>query len=116
MTDFWIGSSEWRRWWDPEPARIVRPVASDGPTELTLVELERTGEQVLLGRQIPVAVAPGRAVGVRVFEVPEGWDERSPVRESELRFASEPELYAAREEAPVVPREKREAVRRGWAF
>jgi hypothetical protein len=49
MTDFWIGSTEYRRWWDAEPARIAGPVAFDGALglELTLVELERTGERLL---------------------------------------------------------------------
>lgn len=115
MTDFWIGSSEYTRWWDPQPARVLRPVETDGPTELSLVELENTGEHVLLGRQMPVPVAPGRAVGVAVYRMPDGWDERSPLAESDLRFASEPELYASRDEAPVATQEKREAVRRGWA-
>jgi hypothetical protein len=115
VTDFWIGSTEWGRWWDAEPARVLRRVPTDGTREISLVELERTGEHVLLGRGVPVPVAPGRAVGVIVYRMPDDWDERSPLREADLRFASEPELYASRDEAPVVPPERREAVRRGWA-
>jgi hypothetical protein len=95
---------------------VLRNIESDGTQELTLLELERTGEHVLIGRWIPVPVAPGRAVGVIVYRPPDGWDERSPLAESELRFEGEPALYARPEEAPVVTHEKRERVRRGWAF
>jgi hypothetical protein len=118
MTDFWIGSTEHQRWWDGEPAHVVRRIETDGATglELDLVELERTGEQVLLGRHIPVTVQPGRPVGVRIYTPPEGWDGRGPVAESDLRFQSEPELYARPEELPVVSAERRERIRRGWAF
>lgn len=28
MTDFWIGSKEWGRWWDPEPATVLRTLAA----------------------------------------------------------------------------------------
>src|SRR4051812_26556365 len=118
MTDFWIGSDEHRRWWGGEPARGGRPIETGGATGLgvNLVELERTGEQVLLGRHMPVAVQPGRPVGVRVYTPPEDWNGRDPVAESELRFQSEPELYARPEELPVVSAERRERIRRGWSF
>jgi hypothetical protein len=115
VADFWIGSQEWGRWWDAEPATVVRRIPTDGERELTLAELDRTGEHVLLGRHVPAPLEPGRAVGVVVYHAPDGWDERSPVREADLRFASEPELYARQEEAPVVSAEYRERVRRGWA-
>jgi hypothetical protein len=114
MTDFWIGSSEWKRWWDGEPARVLHGVRSDGDVALSLVELERTGEHVLLGRHSPADVSPGRAVGVRVYRMPEGWDERAPLREADLRLQSEAELYARREELPVVGADMRERRRRGW--
>ena len=29
MADFWIGSKEWGRWWDAEPATVVRTVATE---------------------------------------------------------------------------------------
>ena len=115
MTDFWIGSKEWGRWWDAEPATVVRTVATDGDRELTLAALDRTGEHVLLGRHVPVPLEGGRAVGVVVYHPPDGWDERSPLHEADLRFASEPELYADETEAPVVSAEYRDRVRRGWA-
>lgn len=116
MTDFWIGSDEWKRWWDPQPARVLRDVESDGPLELVLAELERTGEHVLIDWRFRTPVIPGSAVGVRIFRLPDEWDEHSPLTESQIRFASEPELYARPEEAPVVSQEKRERIRRGWVF
>jgi hypothetical protein len=118
MAEFWIGSWEYRRWWDGEPAHAVRPVASDGALglSLSLVELERTGEEALLGRPIPIPVRAGTAVGVLVFRTPEGWNGRDPLPERELRFDSEPELYATPEECPVVTPERRERIRRGWGF
>ena len=115
MADFWIGSTEWGRWWDAEPATVVRTVPTDGARELTLAALDRTGEHVLLGRHVPVPLEGGRAVGVVVYHPPDGWDGRSPLSEADLRFASEPELYARHEDAPVVSAEYRERVRRGWA-
>ena len=115
MADFWIGSKEWGRWWDPEPATVVRTIATDGARELTLAALDRTDERVLLGRSVPVPLAAGRPVGVVVYHLPDGWDGRAPLRETDLRFESEPELYARQEEVPVVSREYREHVRRGWA-
>jgi hypothetical protein len=118
MTDFWIGSKEYPEWWDGEPAHVVRAIETDGATglELDLVELERTGERKLLGRHVPVAVAPGRPVGVVVYTPPEGWNGHDPVAEADLRFETEPELYARPEELPVVSAERRERRRRGWAF
>src|SRR3954469_24177891 len=52
MTDFWIGSDEYPRWWDGRPAHVIRPVPTDGAhgLELMLVEVESTGEQILLAR------------------------------------------------------------------
>jgi hypothetical protein len=118
MTDFWIGSTEYRRWWDGEPARVVGPVASDGALglDLTLVELERSGDRVLMGRSIPVPVRPGTAVGVRIFDPPDDWDGTAPIAQRSLVGFSEPELYARPEELPVVSEERRERIRRGWGF
>jgi hypothetical protein len=115
MTDFWIGSREWGRWWDPEPAHILRDVDVDGQGGVSLVELERTGERVLIARD-SVPVVPGRGVGAIVYRAPDGWDGRTPLHQADLQFASEPELYARAEDAPVVSREHREKIRRGWAF
>jgi hypothetical protein len=118
MTEFWIGSTEYRRWWDGEPAHVVGPVASDGALGLepTLVELERTGERVLRGRSMPVAVRPGTAVGVRIFDPPDGWNGTEPIRQRALVGCSEPELYARPEDLPVVTEERRERIRRAWDF
>jgi hypothetical protein len=96
----------------------VRDVQTDGALGMSvrLVELERTGEQVLVGRQFPLPLRPGTALGVRVFDVPEDWDGVDPLRERELSFDSEPELYSTHRECPVVSAETRERRRRGWAF
>ena len=119
MTDFWIGSDEYPRWWDGQPAHVVRTVQSDGETglgTLMLVEVESTGEQILLGRHFPTAVGPGRPVAVREYTAPEGWDGSAPIAEAQLRFRSEPVLYARPEELPVVGAEQRERDRRGWSL
>jgi hypothetical protein len=73
------------------------------------------GDRLLDRRHTPAPVASGRAVGVVVYRTPDGWDGASPLREADLRFASEPELHARPEEAPVVDPDHRERVRRGWA-
>jgi|1186.fasta_scaffold33689_2 hypothetical protein len=116
MTDFWIGSDEYSRWYDGQPAHMVRMVDTDGETglELMLVEVESTGEEILLGRYFPTAVQPGRPVGVREYNTPEGWDGTAPIPEAQLKFRSEPVLYARPEELPVVSAEQRERERRGW--
>ncbi len=114
MTDYWIGSTEWQRWWDGEPARRLRRVLTDGDQSIALVELERTGEHVLVGRHSDAEPVPGRPVEVRVFSTPEGWDEAAPLREGDLRLQSEAGLYARQEELPVVTQEARERRRRGW--
>jgi hypothetical protein len=118
VTDFWIGSDEWNTWWDGEPAVVVRDVPSDGTLgiALRLVRVERTGEEVLIGRFFPLPLTPGRPLGVTVYEIPGGWDRVSPLRERELRFHSEAGLYARPEELPVVTAEQRERRRRGWAY
>ena len=118
MTDFWIGSDEYPRWWDGQPAHVVRTVETDGATglELMLVEVESTGEHILLGRHFPIAVEPGRPVGVREYTAPEGWDGSAPIAEADLKFRTEPVLYAEPQELPVVSTEQRERVRRGWSF
>jgi hypothetical protein len=118
VTDFWIGSDEYPRWWDGPPAHVVRRVPSDGAhgLELMLVEVESSGEQILLGHHLTVPLAPGRPVAVREFTPPDGWDGREPLREADLRFRSEAGLYARPEELPVVTAEERERVRRGWAW
>jgi hypothetical protein len=118
VTDFWIGSDEYPRWWDGQPARVIGTVPTDGAhgLELMLVEVESTGEQILLGRHIPIAVRPGRPVGVIEYTAPEGWDGSAPIAEAQLRFRTEPVLYARPEELPVVTAEQRERERRGWAF
>lgn len=114
MTDFWLGSTEWQRWWDGAAARRLASVPSDGSQSLALIELEDSGEHVLLGRHAPAEPEPGRPVEVRVYRTPEGWDERGPLREGDLRLQSEAVLYARREELPVVSAEVRERRRRGW--
>src|SRR4051794_20480510 len=118
MTDFWIGSDEYPRWWAGQPARVIRRVETDGETglDLMLVEIESPREQTLLGRHIPMAVKPGRPVGILEFNVPEGWDGSTPIAEGELRFRSEPVLYAQPQELPVVSIEHRERIRRGWGL
>jgi hypothetical protein len=118
VTDFWIGSDEWSTWWDGEPAVVVRDVASDGALgiQVRLVRLERTAEEVLIGRFFPLPLKPGRPLGVVVYEAPDGWDGVAPLRERELRFQSEAALYARPEELPVVTAEQRERRRRGWAY
>jgi hypothetical protein len=37
MTDFWIGSDQYPRWWDGQPAHVVRDVETDGETGLALM-------------------------------------------------------------------------------
>lgn len=116
MPDFWIGSTEWGRWWDAEPANVVTRVHSDGPRELRLVELERTGERFLVGTPIDVPVQPGRAVGVTVFRPPHGWDIGAHIDQDDLEFHSQPELYGRLSDAPVTSQQRRERTRRGHDF
>jgi hypothetical protein len=118
VTDCWIGSEEWKTWWDGEPAVVVRDVPSDGALgiALRLVRLERTGEEVLVGRFFPLPLTPGRPLGARIYNIPDGWDGRTPLRERELESHSEAGLYARPEELPVVPADVRERRRRGWTW
>jgi len=118
VTDFRIASDEWERWRDAQPAHVVRGVETDGATglDVMLVELERTGEHVLLGRHFPMPARPGRPVEVREFSPPEGWDGRAPIAEAQLRFRSGAGLYATPEECPVVSARQREKRRRGWQW
>jgi hypothetical protein len=118
MTDFWIGSDEWKRWWDGEPAVLVREVPSDGALgiALRLVRLERTGEEVLIGRHFALPLRPGAPLEYTVFDTPEDWDGTAPLPERELKFHSSALLCARPEELPVVTPEQRDRIRRGWAF